>query len=205
MMADEPHGIDQDGKAFVAGAPPSDTTPTSPAPGQPGTKPQAGPEPGSEQDLWSGRASWKSLLPPASLGVVLILVVTIVVQLIFHRAAVTLTVLTACAVLLLLLLGRTTWRILSVSYRLTSQRLFVRRGILTQTVDQTELLRVDDVRVRQTIIQRMLGIGQVEVISSDRSDAELVLRDVLDPEAVSEHVRRHTRTVQRRTLFMEQL
>jgi uncharacterized membrane protein YdbT with pleckstrin-like domain len=162
-------------------------------------------DPASEENLWSGRASWKSIIPTLLIWVVVTLVVAIGLQLIFHSVPATLTGLGLCGVLLLLLLARAAWQIWSMSYRLTSQRLFVRRGILSQTVDQTELLRVDDVRVRQTIIQRMLGLGQVEVISSDRSDAKLVLRDILNPETVSEHVRRHTRTLQRRTLFMEQL
>jgi hypothetical protein len=72
-------------------------------------------------------------------------------------------------------------------------------------VDQTELLRVDDVKMRQSLLQRILNIGNIEVISSDRTDEHLQITNVAEPAQVTEHIRRHTRMLQRRTLFMEQL
>jgi uncharacterized membrane protein YdbT with pleckstrin-like domain len=204
-MTDQRHQTDDQQQATGAESAARDAAHDSAGPGLPQAAPPSQLDPATEEDLWSGRASWKSLVPTLLLWLVITLVVTIGIQVIFGRAPATLTALALCAALLLFLLVRAAWRIWSLSYRLTTQRLFIRRGILTQTVDQTELLRIDDVRMRQTLIQRLLGIGQVEVISSDRSDAALVLRDILAPEVVGEHIRRHTRTVQRRTLFMEQL
>lgn len=112
----------------------------------------------------------------------------------------------AMVLLLILMLSRTLWKIAATSYRITTQRLFIRRGILSQSVDQTELLRVDDVKMTQSLLERVLGIGTVEISSSDRSDGFLSLRGIAEPATVAEHIRRHTRMVQgKRTLFMESL
>lgn len=162
-------------------------------------------DPKNEQDLWQGRQSMKTLYPTLALW--LLMAIAIIV------ACATLGGVSAAlwgaggsVILLLLLISRLLWRIAATSYRITTQRLFIRRGILTQSVDQTELLRVDDVKMTQTLLERMLGIGSVEVASNDRSDGFLTLRGIADPATVAEHIRRHTRMVQgKRTLFMESL
>ena len=163
------------------------------------------PDPRTEEDLWQGRASWKSIYPSLMLWLLITLVVVIGIGVISGWKPVTLWSAEACGVYLLYVLGRHFYLIWSVSYKLSTQRLFIRRGILTQTVDQTELMRIDDVKTTQTLIERMLGIGLVEVMSSDRSDTSLFIRHIEDPEAVAEHIRKNTRLLQRRTLFMESL
>ncbi|MBU0641018.1 MAG: PH domain-containing protein [Planctomycetes bacterium] len=162
-------------------------------------------DPAAEEELWEGRPSWRSAYPTLALWLIVTLIATIALGVLIRKSAVTLSTLGVCGALLVVVAGRAAWGVWHLSYRITTQRLFVRRGILSRTVDQTELLRVDDVRTRQSLVERILGIGQVEVLSSDRSDDELVLRSIENPEAVAEHIRRHTRSLQRRTLFMEQL
>ena len=162
-------------------------------------------DPRNEEDLWQGRASWKSIYPSLMLWLLITLAVVIGIGVISGWKKYTLWSAEVCGVYLLYVLGRHVYRVWSVSYKLSTQRLFIRRGILTQTVDQTELMRVDDVKTRQTLIERMLRIGLVEVMSSDRSDTSLFLRHIEDPETVAEHIRKHTRLLQRRTLFMESL
>jgi len=67
-------------------------------------------------------------------------------------------------VLLLLLL----WiRVKSSSYRLTTQRLFVRRGWLAKHVNELELYRVKDVVVGQAGLQRLLRYGTITVLAAD--------------------------------------
>ena len=161
-------------------------------------------DPRTEEDLWEGRASWKSIYPSLLLWLLITLVVTLGIGFISEWKF-TFWALGLCGLYLLYLFGRHAYQVWSVSYKLSTQRLFIRRGILTQTIDQTELMRVDDVKITQTLIERMIGIGLVEVMASDRSDKSLFLRSISDPEQVAEHIRRHTRLLQRRTLFMESL
>jgi uncharacterized membrane protein YdbT with pleckstrin-like domain len=96
---------------------------------------------------------------------------------------------------------------INLRYWLTTDRLFIRRGILRRTTDQTELIRVDDIRVHQGIIDRVFGIGNVEVdCESDITDAKLVLAGVDDPTHVAELVRTGMQKLRRaRGVFVEKL
>ncbi len=92
---------------------------------------------------------------------------------------------------------------LAKSYRLTSQRLFLRRGWLSQTTDQIELIRVDDIRVRRGMLQRLLGVGDVVIYSTDLTDHLCALRGIRNAADVAEKVREHTRRMRKKSLFVE--
>ncbi len=89
-------------------------------------------------------------------------------------------------------------------YWLTIDRLFIRRGILARTIDQTELIRVDDIRVTQGLIDQMLGIGNVEVVApTDRTDGDITLLGVAEPMKVAEMIRENMRNLrQRRGMYI---
>ena len=97
------------------------------------------------------------------------------------------------------------WRIIGRRYRLTDQRLFIERGVLTQTIDQTELIRVDDVRVRKTLLDRVFGLGDVEINSTDASDAFILIEGIRDPDRIAEDVRSRMRALRKKSLFIENL
>lgn len=97
------------------------------------------------------------------------------------------------------------WRIIGRRYRLTDQRLFIERGVLAQTIDQTELIRVDDVRVRKTLLDRVFGLGDVEINSTDASDALILLEGIRDPDRIAEDVRSRMRALRKKSLFIENL
>ncbi len=66
------------------------------------------------------------------------------------------------------------------AYEITDQRLIVRRGLIMKTIDEIELYRVKDVRVRFSLINQLADIGTITITSSDRTtgNQEFVLRDV---------------------------
>ena len=98
-------------------------------------------------------------------------------------------------VLLLLLV----WiRVKSCSYRLTTQRLFVRRGWLAKHVDELELYRVKDVVVDQGLLQRVLGYGTVTVLADDDTTPETDLVRISRPTAVKEMIRTQYRAARQR-------
>lgn len=74
---------------------------------------------------------------------------------------------------------------LGVHYRLTNQRLFHEKGILSRTTNRIEVIDVDDVTVQQGPIERMLGVGKIRVTSSDRTDPEMVMHGIDDARGVS--------------------
>lgn len=66
----------------------------------------------------------------------------------------------------------------------------VRKGIIAR--DTTEI-RVHDIRllgVEQGIIQRIFGLGDVEIATAGHSEVEIHMRGIRDPESVKEEIRK---------------
>ncbi len=84
------------------------------------------------------------------------------------------------------------WRALvtrGTRYALTDQRLKVTRGVFNRVTDDLELYRVKDTHFQQTFWQRMVGIGDIVLSTSDTTTPTVVLADVKDAESVRERVR----------------
>ncbi len=77
-------------------------------------------------------------------------------------------------------------------YELTNQRLRIIRGILGNTIEEIELVRVRDTKVKQHAGERLLNVGDVTVISADPLTPEFVLSNVRNPLEVRELIRRAT-------------
>lgn len=75
-------------------------------------------------------------------------------------------------------------------YELTTQRLRIIRGILGNQVEEIELIRVRDTRVKQHLGERALNVGDVTILSNDTTAPEIVLNNVNDPLAVRELLRK---------------
>lgn len=54
-------------------------------------------------------------------------------------------------------------------YRLTNQRVILESGLLGKRIDEIELFRVKDTRLHQSFLQRLVGLGDIEIISTDVS------------------------------------
>ena len=76
----------------------------------------------------------------------------------------------------------------ALRYRLTTQRFIHEHGVLTRDIDRIEVIDIDDVSYRQTLIDRMVGVGTIRIESGDRSHPELVLRGIDDVQRVSDMI-----------------
>jgi len=188
----------------------SSDTPTSkfaPEAGAAGTTQPATPE----TELWSGRTSWKHYAGRMSLWVVANILFAALIGWIasvqkWSGLAWVIALVLACVVVsALIFIVPIFFRIISRRYRLTSQRLFIERGILSQTIDQTELIRVDDVRLEKTLLDRVFGVGTVSLLSTDVSDRLVVIEGIANAEKVAESVRTNMRTLRGKALFVENL
>jgi membrane protein YdbS with pleckstrin-like domain len=84
-----------------------------------------------------------------------------------------------------------TWLLtLATRYRLTSERLFWREGILSRKNEEMELYRITDVKLEQGIIETLLKVGTVVVISTDATTPTLRLMHLANPEEFKEKLRR---------------
>jgi membrane protein YdbS with pleckstrin-like domain len=130
---------------------------------------------GREIDLWSGTFSAKALIHYWILAIA----ASIIVPLVLWGMAVdpqtwyisTGLLLVMWVALLLLVV----FRKLDVRYELTSQRFIHKVGILRRITNRVEVIDIDDVTVTQGIIERLLGIGTIEVHSTDRSNPAVIM------------------------------
>lgn len=161
-----------------------------------------------EQDLWSGRMHWQFAFGRVLLW--LLLNVGFVLGAYYAprydwltQSRIAWTILGFFAMTSAFLLGGVMVRVLQTRYRLTSQRLFIERGILSRTMDQSELIRVDDVRMLQSFVNRVFNIGTVLLMTTDVTDRAVAIVGVKDPVRVSELIRQQMRTLRGKTLFVE--
>ena len=82
----------------------------------------------------------------------------------------------------------------STKYKLTTQRFFVQTGLISKKIEELELFRVKDVSMKQGIIQRLLGVGNVTILSTDDSTPVIHIVGVSKPEKVKEEIRSQSRT-----------
>lgn len=71
-------------------------------------------------------------------------------------------------------------------YALSEDRLFLSVGFFSIRDDELLLYRVRDITTRRSLWQRLFGVGTVTVISSDKSQPTLELKNVKNPLMVKE-------------------
>lgn len=96
-------------------------------------------------------------------------------------------------------------RRISVSYRLTTHRLFTEVGIISRRITEVELLRIDDLSVTQNIVQRIFDVGVVTLQTTDASEPEQSLMGIAHPIEVKEQIRTHVQKRRGRTVNLESL
>jgi hypothetical protein len=78
---------------------------------------------------------------------------------------------------------------LGTIYELTTARLRVIRGLLSNNIEELELVRVRDTKMKQSATERLLDIGDITVVSADATTPEIMLRNVRNPLEVREKIR----------------
>lgn len=71
-------------------------------------------------------------------------------------------------------------------YALSDDRLFISVGFLNIRDDEVLLYRVRDIDTSRTLWQRLFGVGTVNIVSSDKTMPNLVLKNIKDPVFVKE-------------------
>ncbi|MFH1613757.1 MAG: PH domain-containing protein [Planctomycetota bacterium] len=90
----------------------------------------------------------------------------------------------AIVVLILLILLRLAVHVLklkTVHYEVNTDRIEWTRGILDRRIDNIDMFRVIDLRLRRSILDCILGIGTVTLITSDKTDPEFRFAKIRDP------------------------
>lgn len=72
----------------------------------------------------------------------------------------------------------------ATEYVITDERLHIRRGIVSRTIQETRLGRVQNVTVSQSIWERLLQIGKAEFDTASQDQNDFVFAGIADPDEV---------------------
>lgn len=86
------------------------------------------------------------------------------------------------------------WQYLKVKsfiYEFTSERLILKKGIFNRLTDQVELYRVKDIRLEEPFLMRIFGLGNIVLVTSDKTLGDILLPAMRDSENLKDKIR-HT-------------
>ena len=159
-------------------------------------------DPDTEQSLWEGNYS-----PMAMFGYFVSLLIAsialVVVSVIYNVPTLTISLIIVAVAWLILGVIYAARRF-GIHYELTSQRFIHQTGLLSRRTDRIEVIDIDDVSFVQGPVQRILGIGTIDIASSDRSHPVVKMPGIADVKRVAgmiDDVRRKER--KRRSLHIQ--
>jgi uncharacterized membrane protein YdbT with pleckstrin-like domain len=130
-----------------------------------------------EEVVFEGHPSWRALLAFYIGGLAGAAVIGLIVALI----ATTVTgVLVGVALAALVLLYGFVKR-MSTTYMVSTQRLYIRRGILSKREQQTRVDRVQNVNTDQSLRERVLRVGTVDFDTAGTDDSEFRFVGISSP------------------------
>ena len=77
----------------------------------------------------------------------------------------------------------------------------IERGFFSKSLNEIDLRTIDDTQLFQTLVDRLLGIGNVTLVASDKMIPTTVLRDIAEPRKVRELIRTNVYQISQRQLF----
>lgn len=180
--------------------------------------------PGPEVEVWQGNPSARALFGAIAATVLVAIAVPLALYLVDgpvlafiasfsadaaraitrERGLIRLVLVGIGVFLVLARLVRLVWRLAVLKthhYRVTSQRIVVESGVFSKRIEEIDMRLVDDLRLAQSLPERLLRIGDIHVLSSDRTAAELVLIGLPHPRDLRERIRAASYGATRGQLF----
>jgi uncharacterized membrane protein YdbT with pleckstrin-like domain len=95
---------------------------------------------------------------------------------------------------------------LNTEYRLFEDSLEIESGIVSRRIENIQLFRVRDLGLAQSILNRVVGVGNIIVTSTDQSAPHYRLRGIAEPRGLYEQLRELVSKSQatRRTMIVEE-
>jgi uncharacterized membrane protein YdbT with pleckstrin-like domain len=141
-----------------------------------------------EHEVWRGRPSWRSMLVFYLWGGLFALVPGVAGQILNSNGdlsdgwAVLCWIVTLVLLVLVVLVG---WlRRIGTVYVVTDRRIHIRQGILGRREHSTSHERIQNVNTDQGLLERMLGIGDVDFDTAGTDDYDFTFFGVRDPSAL---------------------
>ena len=130
-----------------------------------------------EQVVFEGHPSWRALLSFYLGGVAGALALALLIGLVTSFAV----GLIAGIVLVAAVLGFGFVKRMSTTYLVSTQRLYIRRGLLAKREQQTRIDRVQNVNTDQSLRDRILRVGTVDFDTAGSDDSEFKFVGIANP------------------------
>jgi uncharacterized membrane protein YdbT with pleckstrin-like domain len=130
-----------------------------------------------EQVIFEGHPSWRAILAFYLKGILIAVVAGVIISFFASNSVVFLVVLAVIA--LTVLVGFV--KRVSTTYTVTNRRLNIKRGIVSREIQETRLERVQNVNYRQSVIQRLLQVGDVDFDTAASDDYNFIFAGVDEP------------------------
>ena len=159
-----------------------------------------------EQELWRGGFSSKAMLGSWAASA-LVTIALLVVWIIWKPTGVLAWLPPLAIVLLWASQGATLFfRRNTVRYRFTTQRLIIESGLLRRRINPMQNIEIDDLTVEQGVLDRITGAGKIVIVSSDRTNPNLVMEGIENVRQVADLIDKTRRNERRRRgLYVEQM
>ncbi len=152
-------------------------------------------EPG-EHLIFEGHPSWRSILGFYIKGIVVVVIAAAIAagatKVLDDEVDTGLTTAVAIGLLVVVLVAGYVKRLFT-TYTITNHRLHIRRGIIARAEQQTMVNRVQNVNTHQSVLQRMLLIGNVNFDTAAEDDFDFQFAGVSSPHEVVDAVHRAQR------------
>lgn len=102
------------------------------------------------------------------------------------------------ALVILLLLLKVV-KLKMIYYEVTAERIEWSRGILDRRVDNLDMFRVIDLKMRRTLLDCLLGIGTVALVTTDKTDPEFVFEKMRNSRELYDVIKKSSLEADRRT------
>ena len=103
----------------------------------------------------------------------------------------------AATVLLLLLLKMV--KLKMTYYEVSPQRIEWSRGILDRKVDNLDMFRVVDLKLRRSLLDCIVGVGTVGLITTDKSDPKFTFEKMRNPRSLYDIIKKASLEADRRS------
>jgi uncharacterized membrane protein YdbT with pleckstrin-like domain len=130
-----------------------------------------------EEIVFEGHPSWRALLSFYLGGVAAAAVVAVIVAL---AASVAVGVVVGVVLVALVIVFGFVKR-MATTYMVSSQRLYIRTGVLSKRVQQTRIDRVQNVNTDQRLRERILRVGTVDFDTAGTDDSEFRFVGISSP------------------------
>ncbi len=91
------------------------------------------------------------------------------------------------------------WKVRMTHYEVSPDRIEYGEGVFDRKVDNLDMFRVVDIKLRRNILDLLVGVGTVTLTTSDKNQPEFEFKKIKNPRELYDTIKKASLTADRRT------